>query len=306
MSSADTTATKKITLVIMAAGMGSRFGKGIKQLANVGPNNEIIMDYSIYDAVKAGVDKVVFIIRKDFEEQFRESIGNRISKLVETEYVYQHTDMLPEGYSAPERTKPWGTGHAILCCKGVVKEPFIIINADDFYGREAFVSLVKFLRENNDKTQLGMAGFILKNTLSDNGTVTRGICGVNESGCLSSIKETYEIRRCDDGKVRSLKTNEEIDENSYVSMNMWACAPEFIDTLEDSFKEFLDENINDLKAEFLLPIIIEQMLNKNEASVKVFETNDKWFGVTYAEDTQLFRDCIRQLIDAGEYPSKLM
>lgn len=298
-------AQKKITLVIMAAGMGSRFGKGIKQLANVGPNNEIIMDYSIYDAVKAGVGKVVFIIRKDFEEQFRESIGDRISKIVETEYVYQHTDMLPEGFSAPERTKPWGTGHAILCCKGVVKEPFIIINADDFYGSQAFYSLVDFLRENDDPSTLGMAGFILKNTLSDNGTVTRGVCGVDSENCLSSIKETFEISRCDDGKVRSLKTNEVIDENSYVSMNMWACSPEFIDALEDRFKTFLNDNINDMKAEFLLPIIIEEMLGNGECKVKVFETNDKWFGVTYAEDTQLFRDCIKNLIEAGEYPEKL-
>ena len=150
-----------------------------------------------------------------------------------------------------------------------------------------------------------MAGFILKNTLSDNGTVTRGVCGVDGENCLSSIKETFEIRRCDDGKVRSLKTDEEIDENSYVSMNMWACSPEFIDALEDRFKTFLKDNINDLKAEFLLPIIIEEMLGNGECKVKVFETNDKWFGVTYAEDTQLFRDCIRELIKAGEYPEKL-
>ncbi len=289
----------------MAAGMGSRFGKGIKQLANVGPNGEIIMDYSIYDAMRAGVGKVVFIIRKDFEEQFRQSIGDRISKLVETEYVYQHTDMLPEGYSAPERTKPWGTAHAILCCKGKVNEPFIIINADDFYGSEAFVKLCDFLRSGTKGMDLGMAGFILKNTLSENGTVTRGVCEVDGNNMLKTVKETYELRRCDDGAVRSLKTNEIVDENSYVSMNMWACTPEFIDALDEKFKEFLDENINDLKAEFLLPIVIEEMLGEGEATVRVFETGDKWFGVTYAEDTDLFRRSIAELIKQGKYPGKL-
>lgn len=297
---------KKVTLVIMAAGMGSRYGKGMKQLANVGPNGEIIMDYSIYDAVRAGVSKVVFIIRKDFEEQFRESIGDRISKLVPTDYVYQHTDMLPEGFTAPERTKPWGTGHAILCCKGVVNEPFIIINADDFYGSSAFTSLIDFLRGNDDETALGMAGFILKNTLSDNGTVTRGVCEVDDKNYLRSVKETFEIKRGDDGIVRSLKTDEVLDENSYVSMNMWACYPKFIDELEDRFKEFLSENINDLKAEYLLPFIIEDMLKKGETSVKVFETGDKWFGVTYAEDTQLFRDSILELINEGKYPYSII
>lgn len=298
-------ANGKITLVVMAAGMGSRFGKGIKQLASVGPNGEIIMDYAIYDAINAGISKVVFIIRKDFEQQFRESIGDRISRLIETEYVYQHTDMLPDGFCAPERTKPWGTAHAILCCKGKVREPFIIINADDFYGREAFQKLAEFLRGKEDNLDLGMAGFILKNTLSENGTVTRGVCEVDDDNMLRTVRETYELRRCDDGKVYSLKTGQEVSEDSYVSMNMWACTPCFIDALEDRFREFLKENIDDMKAEFLLPIVIEEMLSKGEASVKVFETGDRWFGVTYAQDTELVRRSIAELIKQGKYPEKL-
>ncbi len=296
----------KVTLVIMAAGMGSRFGGGIKQLAQVGPNGEIIMDYSIYDAKKAGVNKIVFIIRHDFEDKFKELIGDRISKIIETEYVYQELDMLPEGYSADGRQKPWGTGHAILCCKGKVNEPFIIINADDYYGYEAYDMLVKFLKGKKNDLDLGMAGFILKNTLSDNGTVTRGVCELDDSDMLKTVKETYDIIREDDGVIRSQKSGEALSDESVVSMNMWACTPAFIDVLENKFAEFLDGLNGDMKKEFLLPIIIEDMLNKGEATTKCFKSHDKWFGVTYAEDKQLFIDSIAKLIDEGKYPQCIL
>ncbi len=296
----------KVTLVIMAAGMGSRFGGGIKQLAQVGPNGEIIMDYSIYDAVKAGVNKIVFIIRHDFEDKFRELIGDRISKIVETEYVYQELDMLPEGFTAEGRQKPWGTGHAILCCKGKVNEPFIIINADDYYGYEAYDMLVKFLKDKENDLNLGMAGFVLKNTLSDNGTVTRGVCALDEKNMLQTVKETYDIIREADGVIRSQKSGEALSDDAVVSMNMWACTPAFIDALDEKFTEFMQNLGGDMKKEFLLPIIIEDMLNKGEASVECFKSNDKWFGVTYAEDKQLFIDSIAKLIEEGKYPNKLI
>lgn len=296
----------KITLVIMAAGMGSRFGGGIKQLAQVGPNGEIIMDYSIYDAVKAGVNKIVFIIRHDFEDKFRELIGDRISKIVETEYVYQELDMLPEGFSAQGRQKPWGTGHAILCCKGKVNEPFIIINADDYYGYEAYNKLVTFLKNKDNDLNLGMAGFILKNTLSDNGTVTRGVCTLDEKDMLCSVKETYDIIREADGVIRSQKSGEELSDEAVVSMNMWACTPAYIDALEEKFNHFLENLGGDMKKEFLLPIINEEMLKNGEATVQCFKSNDKWFGVTYAEDKQLFIESIAKLIEEGKYPQKLM
>ncbi len=295
----------KVTLVIMAAGMGSRFGGGIKQLAQVGPNGEIIMDYSIYDAIKAGVDKIVFIIRHDFEEQFKALIGNRISKLVETEYVYQELNMLPEGFSAEGRQKPWGTGHAILCCKGKVNEPFIIINADDFYGAQAYKMLVDFLRDKEDNLDIGMAGFILKNTLSDNGTVTRGVCSLDDNDMLKSVNETYDIIREGDGIIRSQKSGEVLSDDAVVSMNMWACTPAYIDALEEKFLEFLQNLGGDMKKEFLLPIVTEEMLKKGEATVKCFKSEDKWFGVTYAEDKQLFIDSIAQLIEEGKYPSNI-
>ena len=236
----------KTTLVIMAAGLGTRYGEGrIKQLDPIGPNNEIIMDYSIYDAKAAGFNKVVFIIRKDIKEAFDEMIGNRISAQIETEYVYQQTDDVPAAYAHVERVKPWGTGHAVLACRGVVKEPFAVINADDVYGREAFVKMHDFLvsPHSDDKLHLAMPGFFVKNTLSAVGTVTRGVCSANSDMMLENIVETYQIRR-ENGKVIAAAEKDspeliEIDENSHVSMNMWACPASFIDRLENKFEEFL-------------------------------------------------------------------
>lgn len=297
------------TLVIMAAGLGSRFKGGIKQLEPFGPNGEIIMDYSIYDAVEAGFDKVVFIIRKDIREAFDEMIGNRISKQVKVDYVYQELDCLPEGFSLPEdRVKPWGHGHAVCCCKGVVNEPFAVINADDFYGKEAFVKLHDFLttEHESDKLELAMAGFVLKNTLSDFGSVNRGVCKVDENNMLLDVVETYNIRRENDGKVYSGKEEtKELSENCYVSMNMWGCTPAFIDRLEELFVEFLKEKGDDITAEFLLPAGIDFMIKNNEATCELLESSDKWFGVTYAEDKPSVKSAINELIAAGTYPEKL-
>ena len=294
-------------LVIMAAGIGSRFGGGIKQLAPVGPNGEIIMDYSIYDAIEAGFNKVVFIIRRDLEKDFKEIIGNRIEKLVKVEYAFQENDNLPGGYVTPaERTKPWGTGHAILSCRGIVKEPFLVINADDYYGKEAFVKIHDYLV--SDEAQANpyafcMAGFILKNTLSDNGGVTRGVCKVNEDNMLVNVVETGDIEK--DGQGAKIPSGP-IDANSYVSMNMWGLSPEFIDGLEDRFIDFLSTvKEGDYKCEFLLPSIVDDMIKEGKATVKVLPTNDKWFGVTYKEDAPVVIASIKKLIDDGIYPNRL-
>ena len=299
------------TLIIMAAGIGSRFGTGIKQLAKMTTNGEIIMDYSIYDAKQAGFDKVVFIIRKDIEKEFKEVIGDRISKYIDVEYVYQELENLPEGFSVPEgRTKPWGTGQAVLACRGVVKEPFVIINADDYYGKEAFVKLHDFLVSETEETAdftMAMAGFVLKNTVSENGTVTRGICVENEDGMLTQVIETSGIAM-DQGKVvcENPQVQEWISPESKVSMNMWAGYPEFIDYLEEGFVRFLkDESGDPLKKEYLIPVIVDGLLKKNQAAVKVIPTSDKWIGITYHQDLEAARTDFAAMIKDKIYPEKL-
>ena len=301
-----------ITLIIMAAGIGSRFGEGIKQLAQMGPNGEIIMDYSIHDAKEAGFNKVVFIIRKDIFKEFEEIIGNRIKEQIDVEYVFQELDDLPEGFEVPEgRTKPWGTGQAVLCCKDVVKEPFVIINADDYYGKEAFVKLHDFLVSGEDlgrEFTMGMGGFILKNTLSDNGTVTRGVSVVDENGLLSQVHETTGIEMGEDGQIKcdSEEVQEWISPEDKVSMNMWAGYPEFLDFLAEDFKDFLvNVEEGDLKSEYLLPNIVDKLLKEERANVKVLETQDRWFGVTYKEDKETVQDAFRELIADGVYAEKL-
>ena len=296
------------TLVVMAAGMGSRYGAGIKQLAEVGPSGEIIMDYSIYAAKEAGFDKVVFIIRRDIEEAFRIAIGNRIERYIPVQYVYQELDNIPEGYSIPEgRGKPWGTGHAILSCIGQINEPFLVINADDYYGKEAYRAAHDYLVSlpEGSTQQYCMAGFILGNTLSDNGKVTRGACVV-EDGTLTGIEEMFELHREGDSVVgrRGDGTPAEISPDSTVSMNFWGFTPDFLPQLESYFKRFLDTEAvdNPLKSEFLLPTIVGSMIKEGRAKVAVLPTADHWFGVTYAEDKPVFMKCIRELIDAGEYP----
>ena len=302
----------KTTLVIMAAGIGSRYGGGIKQLASVGANGEIIMDYSIHDALEAGFNKIVFIIRHDLEADFKEIIGKRIEKLCEVEYVYQESDDLPKNFKKPEnRTKPWGTGQAILACKGVVNEPFAIINADDYYGKEAYKLVHDYLTgtyKGDKKYSFCMAGFILKNTLSDNGVVTRGICKENENGYLTGVVETKNIAKTLGGGAcvqNSDGTEIPLDENARVSMNMWGVTPDFIDELECGFAEFLEKNINDNSAEYLLPTIIDDMIAKNMADVKVLSTNDKWFGITYKEDKDAVTQAFKELIENGVYNAKL-
>ena len=300
------------TLIIMAAGIGSRFGEGIKQLAQMGPNGEIIMDYSIHDAKEAGFNKVVFIIRKDIFKEFEEIIGNRIKEHINVEYVFQELDDLPEGFEVPEgRTKPWGTGQAVLCCKDVVKEPFVIINADDYYGKEAFVKLHDFLVSGEDlgrEFTMGMGGFILKNTLSDNGTVTRGVSVVDENGLLSQVHETTGIEMGEDGQIKcdSEEVQEWISPEDKVSMNMWAGYPEFLDFLAEDFKDFLmNVEEGDLKSEYLLPNIVDKLLKEERANVKVLETQDRWFGVTYKEDKETVQEAFRELIADGVYAEKL-
>ena len=304
---------KQTALVIMAAGIGSRFGKGIKQLAKVGPSGEIIMDYSIHDALEAGFNKIIFIIRKDLEKDFREIIGNRIEKIAHVEYAFQELEELPAGYQVPAgRTKPWGTGQAVLAVKGMVHEPFLVINADDYYGKEGFFKIhdymVHEMDTESDVYDMCMGGFILENTLSDNGTVTRGVCQVNEDGTLRDVTETFDI----EWKDGSLKANDEqgnpvsVNPDQHVSMNMWGLPPRFLEELETGFPEFLDQiPEGNLKAEYLLPRIIDKLIKSGKGKVKVLETRDKWFGVTYQEDKAAVVDSIRRLIEEGVYKEKL-
>lgn len=291
------------TLVIMAAGIGSRFGGGIKQLEPVGPNGEIIMDYSIHDALEAGFNKVVFIIRKDIEKDFREIIGNRIEKICKIDYAFQEFSNLPGGFITPEgRTKPWGTGHAVWSCKGIVNEPFAIINADDYYGKEAFKKVHDFLVDAEPKKYCG-AAFILKNTLSDNGGVTRGICKLDNDMNLVDIVETSDIVKTPDGAAVDGKT---VDADSYVSMNMWGVTPEYIELLEKGFIEFLSNvKEGDIKSEFLVPIYMDRLIKSGEVTVKMLETKDKWFGVTYKEDKQTVVDSFKALYAKGVYKQNL-
>lgn len=302
----------RATLVIMAAGIGSRFGGGIKQLEPVGPSGEIIMDYSIADAMEAGFDKVVFVIRKDLEKDFKEVIGNRIEKVVEVAYAYQERDDIPQKYRErfAARTKPWGTGQAILCCKDVVHEPFLVINADDYYGKEAYVEAFQYLTREKDvsaKQQICMVGFVLKNTLSENGGVTRGICKVDAEGMLTDIVETHQIEMVPEGAaVRTAGGMKPIDMESPVSMNMWGLTPEIFHILEKGFEEFLSEIAeDDLKAEYLLPTIIGNLLKEQKVAVKVLKSQDRWFGVTYKEDKEAVVASIRNLVAEGIYPEKL-
>ncbi len=302
---------KKTALVIMAAGIGSRFGKGIKQLAPVGPNGEIIMEYSIYDALEAGFNKVVFIIRKDLEEEFRAVIGNKIEQITEVEYAFQSLEDLPDGFEKPaDRTKPWGTGQAVLAAKNVLSEPFMVINADDYYGKEAYVKVHDYLVQEQPEDGLlhiCMAGFRLGNTLSDNGSVTRGVCHI-ENGALTGVTETHDIYKTENGaESRNADgTAEELDVNSLVSMNMWGLTPAFMDVLEKGFVEFL-QNLDaaDIKKEYLLPEMIDRLIKERKAKVDVLDTKDTWFGVTYQEDKEVVIAAFDRLAKEGVYPETL-
>ena len=297
----------------MAAGIGSRFGGGIKQLEPVGPNGEIIMDYSIHDALEAGFNKVIFIIRKDLEKDFKEIIGNRIEKIAPVEYAFQEIDDLPEGFSVPEgRKKPWGTGQAILAARNLIKEPFLVINADDYYGKEGFKKIHDYMVNGMEKKDgvydMCMAGFILSNTLSENGGVTRGVATVDENGYLAKVTETYNIYQDAEGMHASDNEGNPVSvkADQHVSMNMFGLPAGFVKELEKGFPEFLSGiREGDIKAEYLLPAMIDQAIRNKKATVRVLETRDKWFGVTYKEDKPSVVAAIRRLIDAGVYPEKL-
>ena len=295
----------------MAAGIGSRFGGGIKQLEAVGPNGEIIMDYSIHDALEAGFNKVVFVIRKDLDKDFKEIIGRRMEKLVEVEYAYQELNDIPERFQKKTegRKKPWGTGQAILCCKDVVDEPFLVINADDYYGKEAYREAYAYLtgRKDDNAYEACMVGFVLKNTLSDNGGVTRGVCKVDEHRMLSEIVETSNIVKTAEGAaVQTEDGAVPIDVESEVSMNMWGLSPAFFDVLEKGFDVFLEKlDPENLKGEYLLPTIIGDLLKEGKMRVEVRKSHDEWFGVTYKEDKPDVVAAIQKLITDGVYPEKL-
>jgi NDP-sugar pyrophosphorylase family protein len=300
------------TLVIMAAGIGSRYG-GLKQVDPIGPNGEIIIDYSIYDAIQTGFKKVVFLIRKDLQEIFHEKIGQKVEKHVETVYAFQELSHVPDGFQVPvDRKKPWGTGHAVLSCKDVVDQPFAVINADDFYGRGAFQILANYLKGAQDPANgpydYSMVGYILRNTLSENGSVARGICEVSAEGNLVSVQERTCIERingvvqyCEDGK-----TWIPISEDSIVSMNMFGFTPSIFTELEKRFPVFLKESAsNPLKAEYFLPNVVNQLLRENIARVKILPTPEKWFGVTYPEDRSTVEGAIQDLTRRGVYPERL-
>lgn len=301
----------KPTLLLLAAGMGSRYG-GLKQLDGLGPNGETIMDYSIYDAIKAGFGKIVFVIRKDFEKDFKEKILSKYEGHIPAELVFQSLDALPEGFAVPEgREKPWGTNHAVMMAKDVIKEPFCVINCDDFYNRDSFMVIGKFLGElpDNAKNAYAMVGFRVGNTLSENGTVARGVCSTDENELLTTVVERTEIMRVD-GKVCYKDEQGQwvaIADNTPVSMNMWGFTPDYFDYSEAYFKEFLsdEKNRTNLKAEFFIPLMVNKLVNDKTATVKVLDTTSKWFGVTYSADREGTVERIQSLINEGVYPAKL-
>ena len=301
----------KPTLLLLAAGMGSRYG-GLKQLDGLGPNGETIMDYSIYDAIKAGFGKIVFVIRKDFEEDFRKKILAKYEGHIPAELVFQSLDALPAGFTVPVgREKPWGTNHAVMMAKDVIKEPFCVINCDDFYNRDSFMVIGKFLSElpAGAKNKYAMVGFRVGNTLSENGTVARGVCATDADGHLTTVVERTEVMRVN-GAV-SYKDEEgkwvTIADNTPVSMNMWGFTPDYFEHSEAYFKAFLSDpkNMENLKAEFFIPLMVNKLINEKTATVKVLDTTSKWFGVTYSADRAGTVARIQSLIDEGVYPSKL-
>lgn len=300
---------KKPVLVIMAAGMGSRYG-GLKQIDPVDDEGHIIIDFSIYDAMRAGFEKVIFIIKKENEADFRECIGNRVAEKMQVEYVFQDLHDLPEGYKVPEgRVKPWGTGHAVLSCLSVIDGPFAVINADDYYGREAFQLIYDFLSTHQDeeKYQYVMVGYYLKNTLTENGHVARGVCTADENGKLTSIVERTRIEKRTDGPAYTEdegKTWVNLPQDSIVSMNMWGFTASMLAELKERFANFLERNLakNPLKCEYFLPFVVDELLKEDRAEVTVLKSADRWYGVTYKGDKPIVVEAIRKLKEAGLYP----
>lgn len=299
----------KPTLFVLAAGMGSRYG-GLKQLDPLGPQGQTIMDYSIFDAIRTGFGKVVFVIRKDFEEDFRRSILSKYEGHIPVEVVFQSTDKLPEGYTCPEeRTKPWGTNHAVMMGADVINEPFAVINADDFYGRDAFaVIAADLMRERTRKGDYSMVGFRVGNTMSENGSVSRGVCSVNADGNLTKVVERTGIAYDEDHRICFLDENNEteyLDPSTPVSMNLWGFTPDYFSYSDREFRRFLDKCLTTPKAEFYIPTAIDTLINSGEATVKVLDTTSRWFGVTYAADRQGVVDKLAALHAAGEYPDTM-
>jgi NDP-sugar pyrophosphorylase family protein len=298
----------KPTLLVLAAGLGSRYG-GLKQLDGLGPNGETIMDYSIYDAVKAGFGKVVFVIRKSFETEFKEKVTKKYEHLLPVEIVFQELDNLPEGFELnPDRVKPWGTNHALMMGKSVINEPFAVINADDFYGRKSYQVICDFLSQlEGSKNKYCMVGYRVGNTLSESGTVARGVCETDESSNLTGIVERTQIKR-NDGVVQFLDENEEwisLPDNKPVSMNMFGFTPDYFEYSDDFFVDFLKENEEKLKAEFFIPTLVNDLIVDNKIEMRVLDTTSQWFGVTYQEDRPFVVSKFKELVDKGEYPSPL-
>lgn len=298
----------KPTLFVLAAGMGSRYG-GLKQLDPLGPNGETIMDYSIFDAIRAGFGKVVFVIRKDFEQDFREKILSKYEGHIPVEVVFQSVDNLPEGYVCPdERTKPWGPAHAVLMAKGTINEPFAVINADDFYGRNSFEVLAEeLMRPRARKGDYAMVGFRVGNTMTENGTVSRGVCE-NKDGVLTSVVERKSIGYNLEHEIvftDEKGQEQKLDPTTPVSMNMWGFTPDYFDLAEREFKSFLDRDLNTPKAEQVIPDVADALIKSGEATVKVLDTDSKWFGVTYAEDRPGVVAKFAELHDKGEYPDTI-
>ena len=294
----------KPTLFLLAAGMGSRYG-GLKQLDGLGPNGETIMDYSIYDAIKAGFGKLVFVIRKDFEQEFKDKIISKYEGHIPCELVFQALDSLPEGFTCPEgRTKPWGTNHAVMMGAKVIDTPFAVINADDFYGRDAYAVIGNYLSQlEGSEGKYCMVGYEVSKTLSENGTVSRGVCTVDSEGNLQGMVERTKIERVDGTIVfHDLGTDEPLAENTPVSMNLFGFTPDYFAHSEEYFKIFLKENIDNLKSEFFIPLMVNKMISEGTATMRVLETSSKWFGVTYKEDKPQLMQKIEELIASGEYP----
>ena len=297
----------KPTLFVLAAGMGSRYG-GLKQIDGLGPSGETIMDYSVYDALRAGFGKVVFVIRKDFEEAFRKAVISKYADKVPCEVCFQSVDKVPEGCTYnPERTKPWGTNHAVLMAKDLIREPFAVINADDFYGRESFQVLADYLKSVEGTTgKYCMVGYRVANTLSENGSVSRGVCATDENGYLTDVVERTKIEKVGDKIIYTEDgVDTEIAPNSPVSMNMWGFTPEYFEYVEKAFVEFLQARGQELKSEFYIPTLVNDMIRSGKATCKVLDTTSKWFGVTYAEDRPQVVMKINNLVKEGVYPEKL-
>ena len=298
----------KPTLFILAAGMGSRYG-GLKQLDPLGPSGETIMDYSVFDALRAGFGKIVFVIRHDFEEDFRKKVASKYEGHIPVEIVFQELDKLPEGFHAdPERTKPWGTGHAVLMGKDVIREPFAVINADDFYGADSFRQLADFLSGTEGKTgEYAMVGFNIENTLSENGGVSRGLCEVSPEGFLTGVSERHGIQRKDGRLVQTMPDGSEaaFPEGASVSMNMWGFTPDYFGYSEKAFIDFLSTNTNPLKGEFYIPTVVNDLIDAGKITLRVLPTSSKWFGVTFAADRDATVARLAQLVSEGEYPTPL-